>query len=257
MNYPAWFDEILRCPEMGTRLTRVQDSYVREDGLKYPIIKDILSIVYPQSLKGTDATYNRFYNIWAPFYDLSERFFGKLITSLDMVEGRRDIILRLSLSPGLRLLEVSPGPGVFQPLLREQLTNQGEFVSLDLSLSMLRQCQLHSSKLNVHLVHGNAQYLPFADNSFDALFHFGGVNLFNDPNKAIQEFIRVVKTNGLVSWGDEGFSKNYKNEIRRKILATINPGFLKPMPTIPDTLHEVKIHEVYGGLGYLVAAKKN
>ena len=257
MIYPAWFDEILRCPETGSKLTRLQDGYVREDGVKYPTTKGILSIVYPQFLKGTDATYNRFYNVFAPFYDLSERFFGKLITGFDMIEGRKDIVSKLSLSPGLRLLEVSPGPGVFQELLRAQLTDQGEFVSLDLSLSMLRQCQLRNPKLNVQLVHGNAQFLPFADNSFDALFHFGGVNLFNDPNKAIQEFIRVVKKNGIVSWGDEGFSKHYKSEIRKKILATINPGFLKPMPRIPDALHQTKLHEVYGGLGYLVVAKKN
>ena len=242
---------------MGTKLTRVQDGYVREDALKYPITDGILSIVYPQSLKGTDATYNRFYNMFAPFYDRSERFFGKLITGLDMIEGRKDIVSRLNISPGQRLLEVSPGPGVFQELLRSQLTDQGEFVSLDLSLSMLRQCQLRNPKLNVHLVHGNGQFLPFADNSFDALFHFGGVNLFNDPNKAIQEFIRVVKKDGIVSWGDEGFSKKYKGEIRKKILSAMNPGFLKPMPTIPNTLHETKLHEVYGGLGYLVVAKKN
>jgi ubiquinone/menaquinone biosynthesis C-methylase UbiE len=242
---------------MGAKLTRVQDGYVREDGLKYPITNGILSIVYPQFLKGKDATYNLFYNAFAPFYDRSEQFFGKLITGLDVNKGREDIVSKLNISPGLRLLEVSPVPGVFQELLRSHLTVQGEFVSLDLSLSMLRQCQLHNQRLNVHLVHGNGQFLPFAENSFDALFHFGGVNLFNDPDKAIREFIRVVKKNGIVSWGDEGFSKNYRSETRKRILAAMNPGFLKPKPTIPDTLHETKVHEVYGGLGYLVVGKKN
>ena len=122
---------------------------------------------------------------------------------------------------------------------------------------MLRQCQRRNPRLNVHLVHGNGQFLPFADDSFDALFHFGGVNLFNEPDKAIHEFIRVVKTNGTVSWGDEGFSKSYRSKTRKKILSAMNPGFLKPAPGIPETLHEVKVHEVYGGLGYLVVAKKN
>ena len=257
MKYPKWFDEIVRCPETGATLTPVHDGYVREDGLKYPMTSEILSIVYPRSLKGQDATYNRFYNVFAPFYDRSERFFGKLITGMDVIEGREDIVSRLNLSPGLRLLEVSPGPGVFQEMLRAHLTDPGEFVSLDLSLSMLRQCQLRNPRLDIHLVHGNGQFLPFADDSFDALFHFGGVNLFNDPDKAIREFIRVVKRGGIVSWGDEGFSKSYKSEIRKKILATLNPGFLKPIPGIPATLHEVKVHEVYGGLGYLVVAKKN
>jgi len=257
MNYPAWFDEIVRCPETKGTLRRVQDGYVRDDGLKYPVIDEILSVVYPRSLIGQDASFNRFYNVMAPLYDRSEQFFGKLITGMDMIEGRNDIVSRLNISPGLRLLEVSPGPGVFQKLLRERLTDAGEFVSLDLSLNMLRQCQRRSPKFSVHLVHGNGQFLPFADNSFDALFHFGGVNLFNDPDKAIREFIRVVRKNGIVSWGDEGFSKSYRSEIRKKILSTMNPGFLKPAPAIPGTLHDIKVHEVYGGLGYLVVAKKN
>jgi ubiquinone/menaquinone biosynthesis C-methylase UbiE len=60
--------------------------------------------------------------------------------------------------------------------------------------------------------------------SFDAVFHFGGVNLFNDPDRALREFIRVAKKNGIVSRGDEGFSKNYESEIRRRILSKQNPG---------------------------------
>jgi hypothetical protein len=65
------------------------------------------------------------------------------------------------------------------------------------------------------------------------------------------------KGNGIVSWGDEGFSKSYKGEVKRRIRAKLNPGFLKPMPGVPEGLHERKIHEVYGGLGYLVVARKN
>jgi ubiquinone/menaquinone biosynthesis C-methylase UbiE len=258
MDYPDWFDVILRCPETGTPLSRVQDGYVREDGLKYSITNEILSIVYPQSLMGEDAKLNHLYNRIAPYYDRTEQFFGKLITGMDVIEAREDIVLRLNIAPGVRLLEVSPGPGVFQKLLRAQLTDTGEFVSLDLSVNMLRQCQLRNANLHVHLVHANGQFLPFADNSFDVLFHFGGVNLFNDPDKAIQEFIRVVKRNGIVSWGDEGFSNSYRSEIRKRVLARLNPGFLKSMPGIPDSLlHEKKVHEVFGGLGYLVVARKN
>ena len=43
MDYPEWFDDIVRCPEAGTKLSRVQDGYVREDGLKYPITDGIVS----------------------------------------------------------------------------------------------------------------------------------------------------------------------------------------------------------------------
>ena len=50
-------------------------------------------------------------------------------------------------------------------------------------------------------------FTAFAYNSFDALYHFGGINLFNDPQEAKSEFIHVFRKDGIVSWGDEGFLK--------------------------------------------------
>ena len=254
--YPNWLNEILISPETREKLTFVDNHYKCSNGKTYLYKNEILSIVFPENISGDDAKFNKFYNFFAPLYDLNERIMGKLLTGVDMVKGRKEIISKLGLKPGIRILEVSPGPGVFQKFLRHDIGNDGDLVALDLSMGMLIQCQKTNSKLNVHLVHGNAQYLPFADNSFDALFHFGGVNLFNDPGKAINEFIRVVKKAGIVSWGDEGFSADYKNERRKKIMMKINPGFSKPRPSIPNSVYDVIENEVYAGLGYLVTAKK-
>ncbi len=230
--------------------------YLQANGFSYPVKNEILSILYPKELSGDDAKFNRMYNFFAPLYDLNERVMGKLFTGVDMIKGRKEIVSKLGLKPGMKVLEVSPGPGVFQKYLKHEIGESGELVALDLSISMLRQCQKKNSKLNIHLVHGNAQYLPFADDSFDALFHFGGINLFNDPQKAITEFIRVVKKDGIVSWGDEGFSPNYKNELRKKMMLKVNPGFAKPRPVMPDSVYGVIENEVYNGLAYLVVAKK-
>lgn len=254
-TYPEWINHILRCPETGKSLHRVGNVY-QANGKVYLINNDILSAVYPLELAGEDSRLNRLYNLFAPVYDLSERFLGKLLTGIDMVKGRQEIVSLLGLKQGMQILEVSPGPGVFQKFLRKEIGENGKMIALDLSLGMLRQCQKRNKDLDVSLIHGNAQYLPFADNSFDALFHFGGVNLFNDPQKAITEFIRVVKRDGIVSWGDEGFSPNYKDERKKKILSRMNPGFTKPRPMLPDTVYDVKVNEVYGGLGYLVVGKK-
>jgi len=253
--YSNFLNDILRCPETLEPLKNNGNRYLSERKA-YEVKNNILSIVYPSELNGDDARYNKFYNLFAPLYDLNERVMGKLLTGVDMVKGRKQIISFLGLKPGMKILEVSPGPGVFQKYLRNDIGETGELVALDLSIGMLRQCQKHSEKLNVQLIQGNAQFLPFADNSFDALYHFGGVNLFNDPQKAINEFIRVVKKDGIVSWGDEGFSEYYKDEKRKKLMVKINPGFAKPHPIIPDSVYEVKENEVYEGLGYLVVAKK-
>jgi ubiquinone/menaquinone biosynthesis C-methylase UbiE len=253
--YTDWLLNGLRCPETLKTLKRDGNRF-ESDGKVYAIKNDILSIVYPDDLGGDDAKYNRLYNLLAPLYDLNERVMGKLLVGVDMTKGRKEIVSFLGLKPGMRMLEVSPGPGVFQKYLRNDIGENGELVALDLSMGMLRQCQKRNDKLNVHLIHGNAQFLPFADNCFDALYHFGGVNLFNDPQKAISEFIRVVRKDGIVSWGDEGFSENYRNERRKKLMLKINPGFAKPRPIIPHSVYDVIENEVYDGLGYLVVAKK-
>lgn len=254
--YPIWLNNSLVCPETRNSLTFSENKYLRNDGFSYLIKDDILSAVFPVGLEGDDAKFNRLYNFYAPLYDLNERVMGKLLVGVDMIKGRKEIVSKLGLKPGMRVLEVSPGPGVFQKFLRNEIGDNGDLVALDLSIGMLRQCQKRNHKLNIHLVHGNAQHLPFADNSFDALFHFGGVNLFNDPDKAISEFIRVTKKDGIVSWGDEGFSPNYKNERRKKIMLRVNPGFSKPRPEIPDSVYDTIENEVYNGLAYLVTAKK-
>ena len=253
--YSNWLSSKLRSPETLKALNKSELGY-EVDGKVYTMENNILSIVYPSELGGSDAKFNKFYNLFAPFYDLNEKIMGRLLLGIDMVQGRKQIVSLLGLKPGMRILEVSPGPGVFQKFLRSEIGADGELIALDLSMGMLRQCQKKNSDLNVQLIHGNAQFFPFDDNSFDALFHFGGVNLFNDPQKAINEFIRVVKKDGIVSWGDEGFSENYSNERRKKIMLKVNPGFSKPRPIIPDSVYNVVENEVYDGLAYLIVAKK-
>jgi ubiquinone/menaquinone biosynthesis C-methylase UbiE len=256
MNLPDWLISSLRDPKTKESLSFIKNESVRSNQKNYPIVDGILSIVYPESLEGIDEKMNRLYKWLAPFYDLSERILGRLLSGEDMVRGRAHIVDLLQLSAGTRLLEVSPGPGVFQHLLRSSIGRSGELVAVDLSLPMLRQCQLHQKATQAHLIHANGAYLPFADETFDALFHFGGVNLFNNPHEAVTEFVRVVKPNGIVAYGDEGFAAGYPDGWRKKILIRMNPGFTRHRPNPPEGLCQIVEHVVYNGLGYLVVGKR-
>lgn len=57
-----------------------------------------------------------------------------------------------------------------------------------------------------HLSISDACHLPYADNSFDAVFHFGGINFMPNVKGAIAEMARVAKNGGRVSFGDEGIA---------------------------------------------------
>jgi ubiquinone/menaquinone biosynthesis C-methylase UbiE len=252
----SWVVEILRCPETMQKLTQGTDGLHRIGDNKFFPDKDgITSLVYPEQIDGMDELMNRRYEWLAPYYDFSERILGRLLTGVDMEKGREDIVKLLELQKVARLLEVSPGPGVFQPLLRSALGADAKIVSLDLSLGMLKQCKKQQALLNIELVQANAQRLPFEDDSFDALFHFGGINLFNEPQKALSEFMRVVRKGGLIAWGDEQMSEEFRHPVGRWLLPIVNPGFHAALPQIPSSLIDVRSYTVYNGLGYLITAK--
>jgi ubiquinone/menaquinone biosynthesis C-methylase UbiE len=42
----------------------------------------------------------------------------------------------------------------------------------------------------------NAERLPFADRTFDVVFHVGGINFFDQPAVAVREMVRVARAGG-------------------------------------------------------------
>ena len=52
-------------------------------------------------------------------------------------------------------------------------------------------------------MHCAAEDLPFADNSFDIVFHVGGINFFSDKPRALAEMLRVAKPRTKLMVADE------------------------------------------------------
>ncbi len=282
MSLTAWLD-ILQNPGDGAPLAPSPAAPLtaplaagdhglrRANGDPVRVDENIVRLVWPARSVGRDATWNRFYDRLAPFYDWNERLGGRLF-GVHALRERAAIVNRLGLQPGMRVLEVSPGPGVYQELLAERIGPSGSFAELDLSIGMLRACARRARKngLDPLFVQANAAYLPFADDSFDAVFHFGGVKLFSEPQRALAEFVRVAKPGAVVAWGDEGFGAGAPTGFKRRLLERMNPGFLEPMPPLPDGLDRngpeaddtgagaggAAVHEVMNGCAWLVVACK-
>ena len=288
MSLIAWLDT-LQSPEDGAPLTAPfagpftgtlaaplaaplvagDQGLRRASGDPVRVDENIVRLVWPARSEGRDATWNRFYDRLAPVYDWNERLGGRLF-GVHALRERAAIVDRLGLQPGMRVLEVSPGPDVYQELLAERIGPSGSLAELDLSIGMLRACARRARKngLDPLLVQANAAYLPFADDSFDAVFHFGGVKLFSEPQRALAEFVRVAKPGAIVAWGDEGFGAGAPTGFRRRLLERMNPGFLEPMPPLPDGLDGdgpetgvagvdgAAVHEVMNGCAWLVVARK-
>ena len=120
------------------------------------------------------------------------------------------------------------------------------------------QANLRRWQFQADLFLGNAESLPFADESFDVVFHVGGINFFNDRAKAIREMIRVAKPGSLLLISDET-EKHVKEVYERQ------PGsgwknrkapVSAPIDLLPPEVEDVHLEELRGGDTYLLTFRK-
>ncbi|HEX2979968.1 MAG TPA: SDR family NAD(P)-dependent oxidoreductase [Anaerolineaceae bacterium] len=226
---------------------------------QYPIIDGIPRFTDYESLNGPDRGLTRMYDwfsyVYRPFLKIVFAFIGATED-----QARFEILDRLE--PCGSVLEVSIGPGVNLPYLREYPAVR-EISGLDLSIGQLTGCQRYAQRNRwpVGLYQGNAETLPFRDNAFDCVFHVGGINFFNDQRKAIAEMIRVAKPGAKIVICDEtergargfelalpGFKQSFEGK-REPVKPPVN--------LIPAEMEDVQLDEtIWKGWFYLVAFHK-
>lgn len=226
---------------------------------EYPVRQGITHFLKPGELSGENSRFARLYDwfswLYRPFSKIAFAFIG-----ISEEEARREILDRLDPKGG-RVLEVSIGPGVNLPYLIHR-PDVGEIYGLDISLGQLQRCREYITRKGwpTQLFLGNGEELPFQDNSFDAVFHIGGINFFNDKQKAITEMIRVAKPGARILISDEtekgargyeltipGFKQGFEGK-RDEIVA--------PIHLIPAEMKEVRVFDVWKGWLYCIEFRK-
>lgn len=244
---------LLRTPGGAQTLHWDNRDLADEAGGRYPVVDGIPRMLPDGALGADDARYQRLYDRLAPLYVANERIGARLLFSMDLRAEQQRMVAGLPIEAGSRVLEVSPGPGVFQPWLAQAVGAGGELAAVDLSWGMVRRCAARTARqVPVPLIcQGNGAALPFADGAFDALFHFGGIKLFSEPGQAFAEFARVVRPGGMVFVGDEGVAPDLPDGWRLRFLRRTNPGFDRPPPVPPSQLVVTAQSWVYGGYAFL------
>ena len=196
-----------------------------------------------------------FYDLWAPFYDVSNWLAARLRGASDF-EERRKAVEQLELSPGMRVLEVSCGTGTNLPLLSEGVGQEGLVLGLDISARMLRRCRnkLRRKSDQATLVLGEAAKLPFADGSFDAVFHHGGLAELPNKRAAIAEMARVTRAGGKVVICDPGLPYDRPARWINRQLLKLQPAYAAPPPVrhLPAHAENVEVSWIRGEGWYLL-----
>jgi ubiquinone/menaquinone biosynthesis C-methylase UbiE len=266
LKHKSWADRpqtvaLLQSPFTGNSLHVVSDknreALVSSSGERFPVRDGIPAFLKPEDLTGDNGKYNRLYETIGGFYDDTQRVAGAF-KGLDRDEYFLVYMRMLEAKPGDLVLETSVGTGLSFKYLPRGVKLSG----LDLSPEMLANCQVNFRrwKMEADLYLGNAESLPFADSSFDVVFHVGGISFFNDQAKAIREMIRVAKPGSLLLISDE--TEEYAKATYEKI--PITSSYYKnrqttvkiPIDLVPHEMQEIHSEMIKGGLFYAITFRK-
>ena len=260
--------DLLACPSCNGRLDYAggDEKTLRAGALtcsrckqQFPIVDGIPHFIQPEKLTGFNRRFARMYNWMSWGY----RLFSKVAFAyIGMSEetGRREVTDRLDPRGG-RVLEVSVGPGVNLPYLVNR-TDVSEVVGLDISLGQLQRCQSYVAKMGweVDLLLGNGEQLPVRDETFDGVFHVGGINFFNDKKAAIDEMIRVVKPGAriLISDETEKGAQGYEKYIPgfKKSFGGTRKQIMPPVDLVPANMLETRLFDIWKGWLYCIEFRK-
>jgi ubiquinone/menaquinone biosynthesis C-methylase UbiE len=195
----------------------------------------IPDFLLPETLNEKDKKWMLTYDRMALSYDI---IMSHLVTFFSVGQEpfeRYQWVKQLRLVRGARVLDVSTGTGRNLPFINRQVGSQGILAAMDISSGMLAYAKMKIDRKglkNIELQRANASLLPYKENSFDVVFHVGGVNTFGDQAKAMNEMVRVAKPKARIVIVDEGLSPHDQKTFLGKFLIKTNALYKCEPPTM-------------------------
>jgi ubiquinone/menaquinone biosynthesis C-methylase UbiE len=123
------------------------------------------------------------------------------------------VLDRIGISAGERVLEVGCGPGVYTVQAARRLEPDGQLIAVDLQREMVERASeriLESGLDNVEFHVSDAHHLPLEDASVDRAFLVGVLPEIPDPKGALGELHRVLRPHGTLSISEGFFDPDYR-----------------------------------------------
>jgi SAM-dependent methyltransferase len=255
--------DVYRSPITGQRLCggEIGDGareIVDQSGNRFPIVDGVVDFTAATTLASKDEDARRAYDGQAgEFYENAMHWLWHAFKE-DEALVRNATLDRLDLQPGQRVLEIGCGSGSDSELIAKRLS-RGELFLQDLSTQMVTLCKnrlrdIRQPDLTIEYSIAAGFPLPFADDSFDRIFHFGGLNMFSDIRGSLREMARVTKPGGKVLVGDESVGPWLRETEYGKIIMTNNPicEAQVPLDKLPENARDVCVHYIIGNTFYLI-----
>lgn len=131
--------------------------------------------------------------------DFTVEVYDKMMRNLrDKGWIETDLILKTGITQGLSL-EIGPGPG-YLGLEWLKKTEGTSLWALEISPNMIRMAEKNAVEYGlqnrVKHVEGDAQKMPFEDNTFDGVFTNGSLHEWSQPRRIFDEINRCLKPSG-------------------------------------------------------------
>jgi ubiquinone/menaquinone biosynthesis C-methylase UbiE len=193
--------------------------------------------------------------------EIYRNFLNWLFATFDIAEMdfRRDCFERLGNITGKKILITSCGLGEDIKVAAILVGKDGFVHAQDLSRHFISLAADKYSAENIVLTVSNALELPYKDGYFDAVFHFGGINLFGDIRLAISEMNRVCKIGGTILFGDESVAEHLRADDYGKMFMENNALWQEKVPLehLPLCASDISLSYVLGNCFYLIKFTKS